>query len=159
MEVGRDIVARMLVWLAVIALPAQGLPAGSCGCASCKTCCEQQPSQNSCCSTRRTREARCCASRGHKSAHSCCSDAGECGASACPCGATCDCGKTDRQDRSTLPVENTYPTKNVPGDVLTTISSASSYQLPDTRLQQLAPGDSKTPVALDRCISFCRFTL
>ena len=157
MWITRDIVARTLIWLAAIAVPVQGLPAASCGCASDKTSCKAGDA--CCCSAEIVRRGRCCCTtRQVGTAHSCCSKAAGGQESACKCGLNCQCGKPKQPKPATPPVENNR-TEKVASNSFTTVSVAIVYRPETTRRRDGRCAHVDVVTALDRCTSLCRFTL
>lgn len=159
MWITRDIAARTLVWIAALAVPAQGLPGVSCGCAGGEKCCQQERTSQCCCSAKKSRDGRCCcASRSSQTTHLCCSEAQDHQDSGCTCGMTCQCNKTHQQHSAIPPVENDHQMESVGGDLLTAISLDTVDEHQATPFPNATSADG-TLGALDRCVSLCRFTL
>lgn len=143
-----NIAARTLIWLAVIAIPVQSLPASSCGCSSGGTCCQGEQKPSSCCSAKKN--------HGKTSVtHSCCGESQRDQDSPCNCEVNCQCGKSEQPKPATPPVENNAPEK---------AASDSVSMIPIHHPQTPQPHrDVSTAidglVALNSCVSLCRFTL
>ena len=143
MWTSQHLAIRALIWLAAIAVPLQGVPAESCGCANSKVCC------------RKDTESNCCCCRSAANAHEeCCS-----AHSTCNCGRNCQCGKSTPPQPTVPPVENNSPAEKVVSD------GASSVFIADVVLPEIAQShcgaaiELGTATALDRCVFLCRFTI
>ena len=173
--------ARTLVWLAAIAMPLQSSPAAACGCTNsdapaCEVggaltgsaessvgrcpctgaevcrCGESSPcheSSRSCCSKQNAAPS-CCQD-------SCCSKGSS---GSCPCGANCQCGKSDAPEAPrTPPTENNNSSERIVADILSVGLFAGIYS-PDTTGQHFnISTDAAALAALDRCVVLCRFTI
>ena len=134
-----NIAARTLIWLAVIAIPVQSLSASSCGCSSSKSCCQDGPRASSCCDHLDKTSAT----------KTCCGKPQNAQDSPCHCGANCPCGK-GRQPKPTMPPVE----KNTPEKVA--IDSVSMVTPPQSQATQR---HRDALVALNSCVSLCRFTI
>lgn len=160
-----NITARALIWLATLAIPAQGLQVNTCGCGgnersqtseSARSCCSSagEVSDGCCCAPI---EPACCSQREDSSEQSCCGSSTTSGSS-CQCGSDCQCGKVKAPTPVTPPAENTAPEK-------VTIDTASVHSTttlcpPQTSQRQTTAASAFDAIAaIDRCISLCRFTL
>ncbi len=167
----QPITTRLIVWLAAIAIPFQGMPTAACGCArtsemtavTVSSCCSQ-PSTGQCPCTgaavcRCGESSSCC-----QSEPSCCSgdttseSSCECG-TGCQCGDNCQCGKSSPpRPPAVPPVENTSPDR-----IATDSTSAASLSVvfqPSFSRQHLSfDAGVKALTALDSCARLCRFTL
>jgi hypothetical protein len=168
-----SIAARTLIWLAAITIPVQGMPSRSCGCARSKICCQKDGrSKGCCCSAEKVREGRCCcadkqatstgsccsASRHKAALRSCCCTARGGQDSTCNCGSNCQCGTNQQPRPATPPVENNTAEK-MASDSIATVSVATVYQPQTTQRHNHTSTAADALAALDRCVSFCRFTL
>ncbi len=162
----QPMMARIIVWLAAIAIPFQGLPSAACGCvqvatletAEAPSCCSQpQADQPACCSgaevCRCGEASSCCQAK-----PSCCSDqtSSEAG---CQCGDQCQCGTSNAPTRPAVPpVENNSP-ERIALDSAATAFFGSVF-LPSTTRQHLGLSvGAHALTAHDCCVSLCRFTL
>ena len=182
MWIAQHLAARMLVWLAAMAVPVQGLPTDGCICTSVSSASDKTaPTANNCCASSHASCGRCpctgaevcrcgqsslchkpshscCA--GHRAKASCCSDC--CGSNGthgtCPCGEDCQCGKNDTpKTPATPPVEPNSPERIV-ADSAMAISSAVVYQRSALRQHVDFCMEIDSLAALDRCVILCRFT-
>ena len=165
-----NLTARALIWLATLAIPAQGLQVTACGCGGDAGDVQASPSEipccgkvdnalrSSCCGAEAVEEKSCCCARKpdsprNSASESCCSPG-----TTCQCGAHCQCGTARAPAPTTPPVENTAAAKVT---VYTTSAKSTVAICPS----QAAPRyDHSATVfvsmaALERCISLCRFTL
>ena len=160
MWTSKYIAARTLIWLAAIAVPVHGLPAESCGCVGSTACCQTDTESKSCCcrSAAKARGGCCSAQRKTAVAHACCSDqTGQ--KSACNCGLSCQCGKSQPPQPTTPPVESNNSTEKVVSDA-TAAAFIADVVLPEVPPQRIDVSiELDTVTALDRCVSLCRFTL
>ena len=158
MWITKSIVARTLIWLAVIAAATQAYPELACGCATTNAFARKVGhAKHCCCATERIREGRCCCARRKATMAHCCGDSsGQ--DSACQCGINCRCGNTDSPNDATIPVQNNT-TPKVVSDVVLTISVATTDRPQITRRSNNASVESDAVSALDRCASLCRFTI
>ena len=154
-------IARAMIWLAAIAVPAQNLAVGSCGCSVTDACCEApwEEARVCCCSSKTVREARCCCSQ-QKSAtrHSCCKESRKSHESACQCGVNCQCGKVQHPEPAAPPSENNSE-QRLAADALCTASLAALCDRPFAGPHLSAFAESQACTALNRCVSLCRLTL
>ena len=152
------ITARALIWIAALATPVQSLPAGSCGCDSGMICSSEEQFTRCCSSANAARSNSCCSARRNlSSAYSCCSKAKGSKNSSCQCGVNCKCGKTKQSKPATPPIE-TIDVEKVVNESLTATTQIANSPITTQRLvRSFAPVDANA--ALDRCVSFCRFTL
>jgi hypothetical protein len=159
MWTSKYLAARVLIWLAAIAVPLQGVPAKSCGCVDSKTCC-QKDTESNCCWCRSAEKARgwCCSARRQAAAHACCGDhTGQ--KSGCQCGSRCQCGQSKPPQPTAPPVESNTPAEKVVSD------GASAAFIADVVLPEVAQShfgaaiELGTATALDRCVFLCRFTI
>ena len=159
MWITETIAPRTLVCLAVIMLPAQCLPATSCGCASGKSACQQVRSDECCCPKKKVGEGRCCsAARSNESVHSCCGKT-RIQAAACKCGLNCRCHSTRQPNPVSPPVETNSQPQKVGGERLATGTVATVVEQNGVRCPKAFVADVSCLAALDRCVSLCRFIL
>ncbi len=153
----RDITARTLIWLAAIAVPIQGLPAASCGCASGKTSCKAAGAR--CCSTEKVREGCCCGAHWQVgTVPSCCGKAPSGHDSPCKCGFNCQCRKGKLPKPATPPVAENQ-TEKMADDSVSTVSVAIVYVSQTTPRRADPFVDADVLTVRDRCASLCRFML
>jgi hypothetical protein len=156
---------KVLIWTMAAAIPIQGLPVGSCHCASAAESASvdrsvhgAQEHAGTCCSARGARHS-CCSAR-HRHAPMCCCCAGKAcgGCHHCTCGIDCPCRQKKQPSPATPPVGQ-RPLEKVLCLTLDTTSLVAVT--PHVRPQRLAAALSPFDAAggLDRCISLCRFTL
>jgi len=154
MWITQPITTRLFVWLAVIAIPFQGLPAAACGCPDGATLSHKTNSSHetselpSCCE----QESDCC-SAGVSSDSGC-----QCGTD-CQCGISCQCGENSTPTKpATPPVESSSPER-----ILADSASAAFFvavYLPSTTGQHSNGSvGANALTSRDCCISLCRFTL
>jgi hypothetical protein len=167
----QPITSRLIVWLAAIAIPFQGMPTAACGCARTSgmtavtvlSCCSQ-PSTGQCPCTgaavcRCGESSSCC-----QSEPSCCSgdttseSSCECG-TGCQCGDNCQCGKGNVPIKPAAPpVENSSPERIVSGSA--SAATVSTVFLPAFSRQHLELSAGAIALtALASCSRLCRFTL
>jgi hypothetical protein len=159
MWINKALVARTLIWLAAIAVPAQWLPAASCGCASSNNCCQKDGQSKCCCSPEKVKQGRCCCTRGRTAAaNSCCGKTERDKVSSCTCGDNCMCGKTETPKPIIPPTESNSAVK-VAGDSLSLVSLATVYEPQVSSRHNDKAFDAGHFAALELCISLCRFTL
>ena len=147
----QNIAARMLIWLAAFVVPAQGLPAASCGCVRGQAC-PSRP-KSCCCSSETRAETTCCCRPTQPAGMSCCDKAEQ----ECSCGSSCQCGNQ-------FPITPTTPLEN---RVLRKVTDAITYQVgvglgdssKTSRERCSKPVAADAMAALDRCVCLCRFTL
>ena len=98
-----DITTRILICLAAVSVPMQGLPSWSCGCEQTLANRSVQPTgSNGCCQSVRN---SCC----HGTRHSCCGRD-----ETCQCGASCRCGQPNRREPATpVPLEESQPVEKL----------------------------------------------
>ena len=135
--------ARLLIWLAAISVPVQGLPAWSCACSagSNQACDEGEPQQACCCGDRDS-----CCGRGQ----------------ACKCGSGCQCGKPKQpQPAAPAPVDDSRPLEKLLADAEIVTSGTIAVVSEPPSLTEWSHGSDRAhaAAALDRCISLCRFTI
>ena len=164
-----NIMARALIWLATLAIPAQGLQVRACGCdgvercqaseSSRGWCCGAGESSKSCCCQADIRDGNssCCAKSRVSKEHACC---GSCNSPSpsCQCGTNCQCGKVKAPTPSTPPNEKTAAEK-VTFDTVSVDSSKTFHPSQGSRRETPSVSAFAAMAALDRCISLCRFTL
>ena len=167
----RPITTRLLVWLAAITIPFQGLPTASCGCArtsemtvvTVESCCSQ-PSAGQCPCTGATvcrcgeassccqSEPSCCAGESSSELSCQCSED-------CQCGDNCQCGKSNVPTKPAAPpVENTSPDR-IATDSTSTASLSIVFQPSFSRQHLSFDTGAIALTALDSCARLCRFTL
>ncbi len=152
-----QLTARLLIWLAAMAVSVQGTPAISCGCASDgESCCSGVESQPCCCSNQiPTETASNCCSKTTSKMSSCCSSNGPTREG---CGTSCHCGTDSGNIPATPPVSSNES------------SSTNLICLPiDWEMASLTASQAKQDVffaalsaaldAAERCAVLCRFTL
>ena len=165
--------ARGLIWLAILMLPVQTLPAAPCGCMAtrgssseereraCSCSVEQQDQGRCCCSKRQSRRSCCCSGTTTSTAPESADESAaahprcECGAD-CQCGANCPCGQRDAPT-PTLP-PTTAPSDEVVQVAQTCAAPTGTLLLP-TRHVFDQPGAPCIVCALCRCVLLCRFLL
>lgn len=155
------IAARALIWLTAISVPAQSLPAASCGCArENAACCRASKSPQCCCAAEKVRERRCCCARqAVASQRSCCCEASSGAASLCQCGAHCQCRKTQAPPAAP-PVENERCiAEKLVKDAASAAPIVSALRFPLVLPSRDRPISSSPLTALDRCVSLGRLTL
>ncbi len=153
------ITARALIWIAALATPVQSLPAGSCGCESGIICSSEEQVTGCCSSANEVRSNSCCSARRKLSSASSCwgkAKGGE--SSSCQCGINCQCGKTKQSKPATPPIE-TNDAEKVVNELLTTATLATFNPPITTKRLPRSFVLLDAFAALDRCVSFCRFTL
>ena len=158
-----NFIARSLIWMAVIAIPAQGMQVSTCGCGegnvassanggSSPCCHSAAPKSGGCCCI--AEPATCCGDSTTSADAPCCSS----DSSSCQCGINCQCGKVKAPTPTRPPVENTGPEK-VSIDSLSVDSQVYFCPLHSDERHTSATPSAGVMAALDRCISLCRFTL
>lgn len=157
------LIRHTFLWLAAVAVPIQGLPSVSCGCASARAGQSQIEASggNDCCSdTAELVENSCCAARSSKSdVDGCCCCRNGNRSSTCQCGDDCRCGKSTDPKPAVPPAPNTNTTQKITSIVLVT-SAVGLYVTPPGREDDQG---SLTHIicvpAAQKCVHLCRFTL
>lgn len=170
MWITKSIAARTLIWLAAITVPAQSLPAASCGCVGDASCCEQRSTGQCRCtgakicrcgdaSPCRKLANSCCGGRVAKA--TCCSTDNSVAFSehTCNCGEDCQCGTSQEPKPATPPIENNNPTEQVTVDATSVAFDVTVYFPQITKRHADACIGAVALAALNRCVSLCRFTL
>lgn len=152
-----QLTARLLIWLAAMAVSVQGIPAIGCGCASDgESCCTGAESQPCCCSNQNpTETASSCCSKTAPQTSSCC---GSNEPTREGCGPSCRCGTDSGNVPATPPVPSNESSSTnlicLPIDwEMTSLSAAQAKQ--DAFFAAL----SAALDAAERCAVLCRFTL
>ncbi|MCA9087995.1 MAG: hypothetical protein KDA90_05095 [Planctomycetaceae bacterium] len=135
------IAAKLLIWLAAMSVPVQGMPVGTCGCTTSRTGCSVGESgEHSCCSS-----GNSCCGRGEQ----------------CTCGADCQCGKQQHQKPiAPAPVEDSQSVEK-----LLTTTAAAANAVVTISIRHCSAGfpqadyELNAVAALDRCLSLCRLTI
>jgi hypothetical protein len=155
-------ISRLLIYLAILAGPIQGLPAATCGCggsnlfsnASCTCCGATTKSEGGCCcSTRQQNGPTSCCSKSKREKDTTCGRAANCG-----CGANCQCGKS-RSIPPATPAIGNHDAEQLVAEDLSTVTTATVRIFPSVMTQVADGWDSLPATALERCTSLCRFTL
>ncbi|QDV20464.1 hypothetical protein Pan153_51390 [Gimesia panareensis] len=130
---------RILICLAALTVPLQGLPAATC----------------SCCSGHNLSDSDCCSSEGL--ATSCCTDSHDEASSACHCGSDCHCGEThsSKIPLTPAPIQKTPSEQLVEGEGVT----LSLTLITQVRARNSVNCISVSERATDRCAVLCCFTL
>lgn len=148
--------ARTLIWLAVIAIPMQSLPASTCECSKDERCCQDKLQSGGCCLSSKAHGHRRC---GDEDAtlvtKTCCGNHRIGHDSPCKCGVNCQCSKS-RPSKPIAPAVEKNATKNVVNE---TVSMVAVHCPGAVRgfYETSAAGDALA--GLNVCISLCRFTL
>ena len=151
--------ARALIWLAIISIPAQGLPASSCGCAGSDAGCKESNEARCCCPAENVREERtCCARRKASRAHSCCIGSEREHGSGCTCGLSCQCGKGS-QPEPAAPSSDRSTEEELAAAAVSVASAVVLYDQPSSPPKRSACAESQACTALGRCVFLCRFTI
>ncbi|QEG35813.1 hypothetical protein Pr1d_31190 [Bythopirellula goksoeyrii] len=183
MCITQHIAARILIWLAAIAIPMQGVPTVACECSKVSHSPTKIESSEGCCCTDSQAESGRCPCTGAKVCHcgedssckqqsrTCCSVSPErhscCSGGTCPCcadgncscGANCQCGKNNAPTEPVCPpVENNSPERII-ADATVLASLATIYQPCPTHQSLSVTVGSESLTSLDRCITLCRFTI
>ncbi len=155
----RKTTARILVWVAVLTVPVQGLPAATCASSDSITC-SVMAARVCNCSAQRIESGRCCcAKRRQSGSGSCCQPARSESSSCSAEGVACKCGSPTDSTPATPPPLEGNPAEKLLSDSLDSAPATMAF-LPQTADR---PGDLACPAtslaARDRCISLCRFAL
>lgn len=151
----KNTIRQAFVWVVVLMIPVQSLPAATCACGPSSSCCSESASgESSCCSAEKqvgTTDS-CC------STTPCCSTTENGSSSGCQCGIHCQCGQDEQPSPSTPPVESNAAEK-LANASLWTVSVTILYQPHVTQRRNDSSAAADSLAALDRCVSLCRFTL
>jgi len=147
MRTTRHILGRTLVWLAVVAIPLESLPAAACGCTSSVAC----SAPAGCCCT----GAKVCKC-GATSASCCSRGASETG---CSCGDNCQCSQNSTPAKPVVPPVESSSSERILADS-TAAAFLATVCLPSSTRQHLdLHAGANALTALDCCVILCRFTL
>lgn len=169
MWITRPLTTRIIVWLAAITIPLQGMSSVLCGCSQIPTPFSVNnflvnnelafgsaegwtEGQDSCCQS----TSSCCASESSTESGCQCDDNSQ---GSCQCGDNCLCSSGKIPAEPTAPpIENSSPERVVPDS--TSAASFSTVFLPAFSRQHLELGIGAIALtAHDCCVSLCRFTL
>jgi hypothetical protein len=157
----KHIAARMLIWLAAIAILGQGLPAASCACSAGQVGCRQQNLRSGGCTAKSS--GGCCSSAHREAAvagNCCCERGGNKGKQSCKCGVSCQCGKARQSEPAAPPVEDNRPAEKVVSHAALAGLIVPVVHAPVLTLgQRDASLHLSAATALDRCVSLCRLTV
>ncbi len=149
-------ISRLLIYLAVLAVPLQGVPAETCGCVGSNFFGNSESSQ-CCCATVRDGSG-CCSSRQQDSTSSCCGNSKGGKASPCRCGSNCQCGKSHSPPPAT-PTTDTHDVEQLIHENQSIVAAASVPEFPSLLADVASRWQPLPATALERCTSLCRFTL
>jgi hypothetical protein len=151
---------RLLIWLAAIATPLQGLPTATCGCSDSRGSRDtSRHAQCGCCSASAIHGKGCCSPQTEDNRSPCCSPTEGHRRSSCQCGVNCRCGEQPQ------PVPATPAGDHDSGGDKTGFSATSTPICAAISPLGIAAGrvqlsiEAISPSALERCIFLCRFTL
>lgn len=151
--------ARALIWVAIISIPAQGLPASSCGCAGSDAGCKASNEAGCCCAAENVREERtCCARRKASRTHSCCIGSEREHGSGCTCGLNCQCGKGPKQE-PTAPSSDRSTEQELAAAAVSVAFVMVPCNQPSAPPRLSACAETRACTALGRCVFLCRFTI
>ena len=161
MDFRNSIVARVVIWLMAVTVPAQSLPAADCGCgeACIHRAVKAQTRTKACCCSQVKRDAgECCCCKKRSAPPTCCRQEFENSVSDCCCGDDCRCGESEPSPPFAPVSQETLKEK-----IARQVHFAEGmFFIP---LARTAEGDcivcSSTDgsSAADRCAALCRFTL
>lgn len=153
---------RILICLAALAVPQQGLPAATCACCSGLSladsdCCSSQDNSTTCCCTGASLCHCAETASDNDSLSACCIDSHDEESSGCSCETDCHCGESDAPGLPLVPVSG----QKTPTEQLT---AASHSTLTSACFTQPEPAERPGCVSISqpasaRCASLCRFTL
>lgn len=144
MRFSKNIFARLLIWLAAIAIPVQGFSAAACGCGTHK---KRSPKET---------QSACCCSQKQNQSHTCCGAAET--PATCKCKADCRCGTSNQPGPAIPPRQNTLE-ERLSNDWIPVVSSKTSFGIHTFRQHQKMSFEYSSTVALNRCVSLCRLTI
>ncbi len=164
---------RVLIWLAVLAVPVGQLPATSCGCGGDASCCETSSFGGCGCSVAEVKQGQCCCARPRTIASkSCCS--AERGATAwesscwqlddtcpagCSCGGDCRCGEASSPSPILPPAEPETVERLADSLAANAVLSAMLVELVVIPAQTADTPRSLPLAALACCVTLCRMLL
>lgn len=150
--------SRILICLAALTVPLQGLPAATCTCCpghglTVADCCSSQNNSTSCCCT----GASLCQCSDSDADSACCDDNQVGEPTACHCGSSCHCGESHSTPIPLTPA----PVQKTPTEQLTESSRSASTTTLITQVRTTRPVScfSGSERAADRCACLCCFTL
>jgi len=164
MWITQSVATRIFVWLAAIAIPFQGLPSASCGCARAEMF-SYGPSKTNCCNKSGARVFRigetnfCC-----QAEPTCCSakviSDGNCQCDAgCQCGDDCQCGKSNVPAEPSVPPVGNNSHERIVADSIGTVDYVAFYLPSTTRQRVELHAGANALTALACCVALCRFAL
>lgn len=153
---------RILICLAALTVPLQGLPAATCTCCpgyalADADCCSSQDKSVPCCCTGASR-CQCSETASHgDSLSACCDDSQTVESATCQCGADCHCGESPANPIPLTPA----PVQKSPTEQLTETKTSELTLTLITQVQATKPINciSVSEYASDRCACLCCFTL
>jgi hypothetical protein len=171
-------IARLLIWLAAIAFPVQGMPVAMCGCVDGMTCPVSGEQPSACCQSYSTKSCRCTgASICHCGEGSCCRSTVRPGSTAsqvnqgsckvrgsfdeatCSCGVNCRCGQLPEPTPPATPIPAESQPLKLVQEFMATVC-LGEFDPPQTKLPApFASVSHAAHVERTRCVLLCRFTI
>ena len=155
MNPSTHIATRLLIWLAAISAPLQGLSAATCESVGRHAGCQADDVEHGGRPAPTDAAGSCSVCTSNTEPAGCCCGGG----TECRCGADCHCSQQNQPEPAVPPAESGSPLERVVADGVASIPAVASHDDKPVTRTHGAVSRFNAATALDRCAALCRFAL